>query len=722
MSAALDRLPPPMSPPRWLRLVRLNARARFRRSWSGWRPPTQMATREWADKRLQLPPEVNDEKPGQYRSDVTPWLWAIQDAADDPSIPEVNCMKSAQVAWTIGVVTAYVGKRIDVDPCPILIMFPTTQQAREYSDEKLSPIIDATPALRSKMDRRSRKSGNRATFKRFPGGFVKMVGSNSPSSVKSTSAPVNIVEEPDDTSRNVKGQGDSIEQFRHRQKTRRRGKFIIGGTPTLAGLSAIEFLYKGSDQRKLYIPCHHCNNEHVLSWDNVTWLKNAANAHEIYGIDQPETAAYACPHCGGLWNDYEKNQNVRRACLEDLAQPGRRWKAHAPFTGVAGFGYLSELYVHWPKSALTFLVRRYLQAKHEAERGEDEKLIAFYNSSLGLPYEYGGKKIDLEELAKRAIAYAEDTVPRGGLLLTFGVDVQHNRFAITIRAWGRGEESWLVYFGEIYAGESGGVNDRTDPVWIELEQKVFGAYQHASGREIRCAAGSIDSADGNTNDAVYGWVREMRRKYPGVQLMAARGAKDDADKEIFSLPKKIDHSSTTKAAKYGLLVYIVGTNKAKDLLLGGTGKRGRIHLTGDGPGRFHVYQGARADYWDQVAGSEIKAPLKGTKRLVWQVRSGRRNEGIDTEVLALHAARALKTHIATPAQWDDLEQQLLQGDLFTQEQAPAAEPAEAPASTKTASTPDPNIAAPAAPEPLPVQQPRTTSPRAGFVNRWRQGR
>lgn len=647
----------------WRTRITQNGQAMFMRAWLYWRPPTQMATREWANQFLHLPPDIGTAKPGQYRSSVTPWLYAIQDAIDDPAVTEVVCMKSSQVAWTIGVVTAYVGKRIDVDPCPIVIMFPTTESAREYSDEKFTPIVDATPALRRRIDRRTRKSGNRATFKKFIGGFLKMVGSNSPRSVKSSSAPVIIVEEPDDASTNVKGQGDSITLLRDRAKTHGRYKFVIGGTPTIAGgLSAIDTAYKRSDQRKLFVPCHHCGAEHVLDWENVRWDDSADIAHEIYGKAQPETAAYYCPHCGGTWSDYDKNENVTRACRES------RWRATASFNGVAGFGYLSELYVPWPKSSFAHLVRRYLEAKHEADNGDDEKLIAFWNSTLGLPYEYGGQQVDLQSLQQRAAAntWAENTVPAGGLVLTVGVDVQHNRFAIVVRAWGRGDESWLSYWGEIF----GTVTDRTDPVWTELEQRVFGGYRHASGRELHASGVTIDCSDGETSDQVYGWVRDMKRRYPGVHVMAGKGSSDKAEKEIFSLPPKrsIDHRNMTKASRYGLRVFMVGTNKAKDLLLGrGKDQRGRIHLSGNGPGRFHVYADVRADYWEQLT-SEVKAPSRRLRgRMVWQLRSGRRNEVLDCEIYCMHAARALKTHIATPATWDLIKQRLMQADLFSHE-------------------------------------------------------
>lgn len=699
----------PRVPP-WLP-TRRAAVAMLKRAWRHWAPPLKQNTREWADAHLYLSPDAGTARPGKYRSDVTPWLWGIQEAIDDPAVHEVVCMKSSQIGWTMGVVMAYVGKRIDLDPCPIVIMFPTADAAREFNQEKFMSTVSVTPRMRTKVDVRSRKDGNRATFKRFMGGFLKFVGSNSPRSVKSSSAPVLIVEEPDDASQDVKGQGDAISLLRDRAKTYPRFKVIIGGTPTINDLSNIQEAYKNSDQRKLFVPCHHCGEEHVLDWVNVRWTDDMSQRHEIYGHAQPETARYACPHCGTLWNDYEKNQNVLRACTEG------RWRATAAFNGVAGIGYLGELYVSWPNSGMSHLARRYLGAKRLAEDGDDRKLVAFYNSTLGLPYEYGGKALDVEEIRKLCTldqSYAEGTVPRGGLVITIGVDVQHDRFALVVRAFGRGEESWLVKFHEIY----GAVNDSSDLVWQELEQSVFGPFRHECGRDLFAAAVSVDSSDGNTSDAVYTWVRAMKRKFRRAHIMPIKGdSYRNFDKEIFTLPKQsMDHKTTTKAWKYGLRPFIVGTNKAKDLLLGGEQQRGRIHLTGSGAGRFHVYPSVREDYFDQLT-AEIKAPSRHMRgKLIWQKRSGRNNEALDGEVYALHAARAIKTHVLTPVQWDAIEKRIMQADLFHA----AVEPPAREAAVDEKKPEAQSAYTMTAPQALvsPAVKPRKIL--GGFVNSWRE--
>jgi phage terminase large subunit GpA-like protein len=298
-------------------------------------------------------------------------------------------------------------------------------------------------------------------------------------------------------------------------------------------------------------------------------------------------------------------------------------------------------------------------------------MIKFTNQKLGKTYEFDSNGPDIETLESRAEDYDEMTVPAGGLILTAGVDIQHDRVAVIIRAWGRGEENWLVYWGELAAKNS--TTDVNDPVWTELDHLLFMPIKHASGIRMQVKAISIDSSDGGTSDQVYTWVRARQNR--GV--MAVKGASADyGNREIYSRPKKIDHKSDTKAAKYGLQVYAVGTSKAKDLLVG---EKGRITLPGHGPGRMHWYQGVRSDYYEQIT-SEVKAPHRTMRgKRVWQKKAGVRNEALDCEVYALHAARSLKVHLLKPSAWDALEQKVMQSDLF-------AEPEPLPTPTPTPTT------------------------------------
>jgi phage terminase large subunit GpA-like protein len=629
-----------------------------------WIPLPQRPTLEWLAEEYRLPAEGAD-LPGTYNPDLVPYLWGIFAALDNPRVRLVVMMKAAQIGWTFGLI-GWLLKTIATRPTSIIALFPKDGAAREFMDEKFVPAALATPVMAGKIDvGTSRKNGNRALFKKFPGGFMKLAGSNSISNVKSTPAEKVIVEEPDDTNENIKEQGDTIRLAKERLKRYRNGQMALGGTPSVKGISRVEEHIDLSDQRVLPIRCHDCGEKHVLDWDNVSWLdRDTGQPHTVYGMAMPETAVYVCPHCGVAWDDWQRQQNILatvKAAVES-GDPYCGWEATVESDGtIIGFKELNELYACMPGTGLADVVRDYLEAEYDAARGDVSGRIVFMNSKLARPYEIQSNAPALEELESRAEDYAELTVPERGLVLTAGVDVQHDRLAVSIWAWGRGEEAWLVYWGEIHAKTT--TVDRTDPCWRELDELLFTPREHARGYRIGVQSLSIDASDGQTSDTVYWWVRTRLRR----GAMAVKGDSHDyGRREIYSAPKKIDYRTKTKASRAGVQVYMVGTHKAKDLLIG---DNGRITLTGEGPGRLHWYQDVRADWYAQMT-AEVKAPHRNLRgKLTWQLKAGQRNEALDCAVYALHAARAIRIHLWSDAKWDQVERELAQKDLF---QAPAA--------------------------------------------------
>ncbi|WP_158525291.1 terminase gpA endonuclease subunit [Glaciecola sp. KUL10] len=647
---------------------------------SGWIPVEQLPTKEWLEKYFRLPAEDSDFS-GLYNADFVPYFWGVMHALDSEVVEFLGLQKAAQIGWTM-LLCGWVAKKICVEPSRILGLFPKDAKATDFIEEKFTPCVEATPELAKRVDvSSSRKQGNRNNKKNFPGGSLKVFGSNSVSNVKSTPAPLVIVEEPDDTNDSVGDQGDSIRLARERVKRFRKRKFVLGGTPSVDGLSKVQHYISLGSQRVLPITCHDCGDDHVLDWKNVTWIeKQDGPVHPVFGRNIPESAIYACPHCGSAWSDWQRQQNIYNTCKTamDNGDPFCGWVATVENDGIIEtFKDLSELYVCIPGSSISSMVQDYLEAEHDALRGDENGRIVFENSKLGKAYEYKNKdSLDCEALQESAEDYQELVCPRGGLLVTAGIDVQHDRLAIIIRAFGRNEESWLLLWREI----SGDTADKNDPVWKELDDILFGAFKHEVLDGLFLSAVTIDSSDGSTNHAVYNWVRTRSKKHRRVLIMAGKGdSHDNGKREIFTLPRKLDHNNAkkpSKADKHGVKVYMVGTHKAKDMIV----KR----LSGTSA-YMHSYSTARIDYWEQVT-SEVKAPsrnLRGAR--IWQLKSGRRNEAFDCEVYALHAAMARKVHTIKPKDWDSIEQRLSQADLFSDKLEVAAEQT-APKSKKSKKT------------------------------------
>lgn len=648
-------------------------------------PPPLLPLTEWIEENIKLPAE-NSDTTGDFDFYYVPQMLGICAALADDDITDVYCQKAAQVGWTT-ILIAYVLSRVDQEPTPMIGMFSAVDAGREFSVEKLKPYVESCAAVAGKMDvSTTRKTGNGLLHRGFPGGFLKLIGSNAVRSMKSTPAPFVFIEEPDDASENAQGQGDSVTLLFERTKRFRKPKRVLGGTPSIKNFSRVERQIDLSDKCVLPVECHGCGEKHVLDFANVTWLQAEAGfePHPIYGVELPDSAAYTCPFCGELWSDNHRKANIRNTVFK-AREAGDKfcgWVQTRKTNGkVKGFTSLSELYSCLPGSSVVELVEKHLEAEHYAARGDETKKIAFVNNQLGLAYEYQDGRPDADyfrEIAKDDPESQRDEFicPADGLLVTVGIDVQHNRVAITIRAWGRDDRSWGMYWGEISATNT--CVDKNDGVWDALDKLVFRAFERECGGQIFASAISIDSSDGGTSDAVYEWVRTRQKQHPNRIIMAVKGSSSQQDPEIFTQPKvhSIDHKrhdKKTKAQRRGVKVFIVGTNKAKDWIA--------AHMMLDTySGGYHYYKldQMRWDYFDQMTG-EAKIPHKTIRnRRIWAQKNGQAVEAWDCEVYALHAARARRVHLLKDNEWDAMERQMCQSDLFKSADDPVVSVAKKP--------------------------------------------
>lgn len=655
-----------------MQVLRENLASELDKIADGLVPAAPVSTADWAQEHLQLPPET-----GAFQRDFSleygPHLYGIFAALDDPDIEEVYCMKAAQVLWTTSLL-AYIFKRVCRDPCVILGMFASDGAGKKFALTKMVPVGKATPEVASKINfGTSRRRGNTIQRKEYDGGFIEMFGSNSVSNVKSTTAHFVFVEEPDDANENVGNQGDSIKLLFERTKRVRRPKKVLGGTPSVKGFSRVAEYIELSDKRVLPIQCHECGMKHVLDFDYLSGWEADPDArgepHPVYGLHRPENAVYACPNCGCAWDDFQRKENIRMTVAEAIesGDPLCGWEKTVPDRNVAGFTKLNELYSCLPGSGHVSLVQDYLEAEHYAQLGDSTKKIVFINSKRGEPYEYQDGREDadaLRELAKQdpESQRAARICPESAYVVTIGIDVQDNRLAVVVRGHGRDRRSWLMFAEEIYAKKTT-INDQ-DPVWSELDSIVFSPFEREGGGSIYASAVTIDSG-GHATDAVYEWVISRSKRYPSVKVMAGKGSSSQTDPPVFVHPaagKGLTHKNPdkrTKADAKGVRMYIIGTNKAKDYL------SDQMSLNSKGEGRFHFYasKDMRFDYFDQML-AESKIPGR-TGRPTWKQKSGCPCEFWDCEVYAEHAARAMRVHLMSDAEWSDLEIEIKQSDLFS---------------------------------------------------------
>jgi Phage terminase large subunit gpA, ATPase domain len=142
-----------------------------------------------------------------------------------------------------------VGFTIDLNPRSILIVFPNIDLAASFSRERMEPMIEMTPRLKAKVTdvaATTRNDRSSTKKKRYPGGFLNLVGANSTAGLSSRPVPIVIMDEvrrlraelgtrwqPDQADRSTDGDLCRQEGGVHRepeQRSRRdRNRAALGG-------------------------------------------------------------------------------------------------------------------------------------------------------------------------------------------------------------------------------------------------------------------------------------------------------------------------------------------------------------------------------------------------------------------------------------------------------------------------------------------------------------
>ena len=117
---------------------------------------------------------------------------------------------------------------------------------------------------------------------------------------------------------------------------------------------------------------------------------------------------------------------------------------------------------------------------------------------------------------------------RGAALLTAGVDVQDDRLAVALWAWGRGEVAYAVGWAELMG------DPITEDVWRALDELLVRRWPHAGGGALSAAMAAIDTG-GHRTQAVYAYVRA----HPRV-TMAIKGANRPGQPVIATRPSLVD--------------------------------------------------------------------------------------------------------------------------------------------------------------------------------------
>ena len=142
-------------------------------------PAPDLTIGEWADEYRILSKESSAES-GRWSTDRTPYMKEIYNCLTDTQTESITIKASSQTGKSEMLLNV-LGRYMHLDPCSILFVQPTVEDAKSFSKERVEPMIRDTKVLRDLVKKANKKAEGTVQGKMFPGGFVRFVGANSPS-------------------------------------------------------------------------------------------------------------------------------------------------------------------------------------------------------------------------------------------------------------------------------------------------------------------------------------------------------------------------------------------------------------------------------------------------------------------------------------------------------------------------------------------------------------
>nr|DAW26129.1 MAG TPA: terminase large subunit [Caudoviricetes sp.] len=584
---------------------------------SGMKPPEDLTVSQWADKNRRLTSESSAEV-GKWRTSRTPYMFDILDSFTDPLIEHIVVVAASQVGKS-ETINNMVGYCIDQDPGPILLIQPTIDDVKRYSEMRIAPMIRETRCLKRKVaDPKSRDAANTKRQKSFPGGVLVMTGSNVAHDL--SSMPIRYVfgDERDRWATSAGSEGDPWELAVARTRTFYNKKMVEVSTPTVKGASAIENSYNLGTMERWKTQCPHCGEYVEITFDNIRFEYEAAEKGDkkIFHITE---LFYVCPECGGISDEHTmKSQPAKWVATVPEARKHHKTRSF----------WLTAWVSPW--ATWESIILQFLQAGTDSA-----KLQVVYNTQFGELWEERGDMASEDDVMARREVY-EAEVPDGVLLLTCGVDTQDDRLEYEVVGHRRFGETWGIKKGVILGRPD------TEEVWERLDEVLSHKYKFKSGVSLQISLTFIDEGGHFTQE-----VRQhcLARQYDHV--FAIKGA-NRPDIPYTAPPKKQKIVVNGKVIGQ-VWVYEIGVNAGKQKIVD--------NLRVQSPGANYCHFPLRDDYGKQFFKQLMSEHLAYVPKLKhpwqWQKIPGHeRNEAFDIRNYNLAACEILSPD------WDAIEQKL----------------------------------------------------------------
>ncbi len=573
-----------------------------------------MTCTEWADENFYLSAESAYI---EGRWETAPFQVAILNSMGNDEIRVVNLVKSARVGYS-QMLKAATGYQIEHKKRNGMILQPTDGAAQGFMKAHIETAIRDVPVLKALAPWHGKKHrDNTLDAKKFSNQRqLWCLGGTAGKNYREKSLDFIIYDELAAFPEDVEKEGSPTFLGDKRLEGSAFPKSIRGSTPKIKGHCQIERAAQESETNfLLHLPCPHCKKKQSLKWGGkdasfgIKWVKG-----------NPDDVWYVCEHHGCVIRQHELNPlhskgewRCDRSGLVttngyEFRKDGQITETPESVTWNVWTAY--STFTTWSRIAKDFI-----NAKNDPG-----KLKTFVNTTLGETWdEETGEKLEWESIYARRENYLP-TVPDRASYLVASVDTQDDRLEAKIKAYGPGEESWLIDYVRLIGDPSG------EMLWEKLTERLDQSFNHESGLKMSVGLICIDSG-GHYTDEVYSWCRHDPMRRIPIKGASIYG------KPVANFPRK--------RTRKGVYLTEVGTDNAKDIIYSRLAIQAK-DLTKAVRGYLHLPLIEWADeayFKGLTVERKTMTFTKGKKVYRWVCPAGVRNEPIDLEVYCLAAIR-----------------------------------------------------------------------------------
>jgi phage terminase large subunit GpA-like protein len=569
---------------------------------------------DWQEEFRISPP--GSPRPGRWRN----YIYQVEpfDAITDESCSSMTLMWASQFLGKSSIIEGDLGWMIDQAPCTCLVVMPTSDNAQAWSKNRFGQLIESTERLAKLVDsafsRKGTRSGygqNTVAHKRFPGGWILAVGSNSGANLRAHTVKLIVFDEVDGYEASAGDEGDPVTLAEQRTARFPDAFSIKTSTPTIKHFSRIEKAMESTDYRKWTCKCPSCDHDWVIMFGDIKWPKSKDKDQKT--VHLIKEAYLQCPTCDAKFDDHQRMEMVEKGkwIASRPENDGSRgyWANAFIVLGPHGRGFASWLH---------YFAKRFLDAKLLGTQGE----VTFQNLICAETYESESlQPPDYQILFNRRELYpeidGEVVLPERGLFLVASADVQLDRIEAEIVCYGLSEEAWGIEY-KVFRGGT-----ETPALWNQFDQWIQKKWKHPSGHMLWPACVCIDS--GNKPKPVYDYSYRCAPR----QVYAIKGDRGYVANWV------------ARSAGKNQRLFILKVDTPKENLYS------RLRLGEYGPGYQHFPSnpqcGYDATYFQQLCSESMRvAYVRGRYAPYFDViHSGARNESLDTRVYGMAAKEIL---------------------------------------------------------------------------------